>query len=128
MQNWIYQMRSDDPAPAGDGDTGTWFQYYKWGAKDGETFVPKKWPFLAAQEGDRLWFVLDETILGYAPLLRVETPAARTQSQELWYDASKTYELEKVWWFNYVSTAQGQPLPEDHGALEEWLNTAVKRA
>lgn len=87
MKHIEYVMTGVDPAPAGDGDTKTWFEYYKWNS-DGETYVPVKFPFKAAEAGDFLWFVMDGKILGGATILRVETPPLPVQRQEIWFDSS----------------------------------------
>ena len=39
MSHFIYAMNSVDPAPAADGDTKSWFEYYKWDVDD-FAFVP----------------------------------------------------------------------------------------
>lgn len=91
MKHLAYVMVSTSPAPAGDGDTKSWFEYYKWNG--GETFVPVSFPFLSAEEGDLLWFVMDGKVLGGAPILRVETPSLPVQRQELWFNSDDMLEL-----------------------------------
>lgn len=97
MKHICYEIRSTDPAPAGDGDAKSWFEFYKWRA-EGEQFVPVKYDhfkgFIDAEPGDMLWFVIDSTVIGAAPIVRVETPSLPVQKQELWYDADKILETE----------------------------------
>lgn len=87
MKHIGYIMTGVAPAPAGDGDTKSWFEYYKWN-NGGETYVPVRFPFKEAEAGDFLWFVMDGKVLGGASILRVETPPLPTQRQELWFDSS----------------------------------------
>lgn len=73
MDHFIYAMNSKDPAPAAGGDTKSWFLHYKWDVDD-FTFVPVPEDKLIdfSTEGlgkpTTLWFVLDEVILGCAPI------------------------------------------------------------
>jgi hypothetical protein len=93
MRHFLYCLWSSPVgALAGDGDTESWFRYYKWDTT-GEVFVPVRAPFLAAEVGDTLWFSMDGELLGCAPIHRVDTPLRPTQTQELWYDADKIEEM-----------------------------------
>lgn len=109
MKHIPYVMVGSDKAPAGDGNTASWFEYYKWNA-DGETYVPVRHPFIEAEEGDFLWFVLDSKVLGGVPILRAETPSLPVQIQELWFDASQIVEVDLC------------PAPPAH-ACEQWFNS-----
>jgi len=92
VKNFLYAMESDDPAPAGDGDTRSWFMFYKWNV-DGPSFVPRAFPFLDAEIGDFIWFALDGVIVGGAEITQVETPTLRVQTQELWFNPEDGLEL-----------------------------------
>lgn len=83
MRHHLYLMSSIAPAPAGDGDTRSWFFFYKWNV-EGDTYVPQKRPFLEAEQGDVLWFVLDGCVLGGAPITRVELEYSANR-EEIWY-------------------------------------------
>jgi hypothetical protein len=103
MKHICYSVNSTDPAPAGDGDAKSWFEFYKWKA-EGEQFVPVKHDhfkgFINAEPGDFLWFLVDGVLLGTVPIIRVDTPSIPTMKQELWYDADKMMELpEPVHYF-----------------------------
>lgn len=95
MKHVIYRMKGSDPAPAGDGSTESWFRYYKWPAdrESFEAFVPRRVPFLEAETGDLLWFVMDDHVLGCVPLLRVDTPSLPSQVQELWYQTGSVEQM-----------------------------------
>lgn len=70
MNHFIYVMKSTDPAPAAGGDTKSWFEHYKWDV-DGIAFVPVPEGMLVDLESrpvDVLWFVMDNLVLGCAPI------------------------------------------------------------
>lgn len=104
MRHHLYLMKSDAPAPAGDGDTRSWFFFYKWNA-DGEMYVPQRAPFLEVEAGDMVWFVMDDAVLGGAPILRVEE---EMRCQEIWYrgEAVRAFTVP-------------MPIPEDFLAARE---------
>lgn len=119
MRHFVYTMRSEDPAPAGDGDTGSWFRHYKW-AVDDQVFVPKRYPFLDATEVDYLWFSLDGVLLGGVPLDAVDTPSTPTQRQELSYHTKKILEMPPgcaCEWEGEVTKEQG----------DKWLRMAWQK-
>jgi hypothetical protein len=111
-------MRGEDPAPVGDGDTRSWFRYYKWEV-EGENFVPKKYPFLEAEGGDFVWFVMDGKLWGGAPVLRATTPPLQVQRQEIWYNADAIVE------FDPPAICLISSVGPDLGAA--WVNEAKKR-
>ena len=112
MKHICYEIRSTDPAPAGDGDAKSWFEFYKWRA-EGEQFVPVKYDhfkgFIDAEPGDMLWFLVDGTFVGAATIIRVETPSLPTMRQELWYDADKILETG----VEAISIMRGRYIQED---------------
>lgn len=123
MRHFLYPMVSAAPAPAGDGDTASWFRYYKWPG-DEEAYVPRRSPFLRAVPGDYLWFVLDGLVLGGVELERIEIPSLPTMKQELWYDQKKIVELYPT--PSPPSMTSEGDIDESVGA--QWLKTAHKRA
>lgn len=86
--DYLYSMVGTDRAPMADGDTQSWFRFYKW-QTEGEVYVP--WSASLPERplrGDRLWFALDGVLLGGAYILRVtESRGFSTGEliQELWY-------------------------------------------
>lgn len=123
MRNLVYVMHGESPAPAGDGDTESWFHYYKWpddGDGDFDAFVPKSYPFLEAAPGDRLWFVLDGKVVGYAPLTQVETPPHPAQKQELWYYTGEIVKNEQGFESDWASMAETMELADE--VFERWLS------
>jgi hypothetical protein len=87
MRHFLYRMKAADPAPTGVGDTATWFKYYKL-EDGGETYVPAAEESYDALEGDLLWFVMDGTVIGYAPILR-QVDDGMNGRLELWFDSTK---------------------------------------
>ena len=93
MKHICYRMTGTDKAPVGDGDTKSWFEYYKWNA-EGEQYVPVKYPFFEGVEpGDFIWFHMDGFFWGGAPVVRVETPSLPVQTQEVWFDADQMLQV-----------------------------------
>ena len=131
MKHFLYVMHGSDPAPAGDGDTASWFDYYKWNV-DEETYVPKSAPYLAIQDGDFLWFVLDAQVVGGAKVLRVETPSLPTQKQEIWYDPCQAFKLGwyvsqafKLGWYVGWRMRMGHVLTDKTAKI--WMMSARRR-
>ena len=93
MAHFLYKMSSTAPAPAGDGDTKSWFFHYKW-CVEGEVYVPVRRPFLPVEVGDYLWFCLDGVVFGGARILRVEEEQSQGR-QELWYADITSQQLEQ---------------------------------
>ncbi len=91
MEHYLYWMRAKAPAPMTRRDTESWFKYYKWEV-EGETFVPRLLgpdvPPWEIKEGDRLWFSMDDWIIGAVPVLRVELEESQDK-QEIWYDPAR---------------------------------------
>ena len=127
MRHFQYRMKSEAPAPAGDGDTGTWFSFYKWNIED-ENFVPRRQPFLPIEAGDFLWFVMDGVVKGGVPVLRVELPSLPHQQQEIWYDPRQGVDFHGaslVLERSLIITAE-EELPEEIGS--SWMSAARKRS
>lgn len=124
--NFLYVMNGEDPAPAGDGDTRSWFEYYKWNA-EGESFMPRDNPHLPVSPGDFLWFVLDGGLVGGVEVLRVETPSLPYQRQEIWYEAAKLLILQQPVEESDLIHAKANKgkIPEETGA--RWRTNAVKK-
>lgn len=115
MRHHLYLMTSDAPAPAGDGDTRSWFFFYKWNA-DGELYVPQRMPFLDVAAGDMVWFVMDGCVLGGAPVIRVEE---EMRHQEIWYagDAVRAFSVPMPVQEDYLE-AREVPAP----VADPWLD------
>jgi hypothetical protein len=113
-------MQPDSKPPAGDGDTASWFRYYKW-AVEGETFVPVhgRDP-LPVGAGDMVWFAMGSKILGGAPILRVEVEFSR-QLQEIWYNADDILELHPP---QDLVLLASNPSEEE---VAKWLQNAHRR-
>lgn len=103
MHHFLYNMVSNTPAPAGAGDTDSWFRHYKL-ESGGETFVPSKEEY-EALEGDLLWFAMDAVIIGYAPILR-QLEDGFNNKWELWFDSTQ-----------YV------PTPQPFAQVDSWATT-----
>ena len=103
MRHFVYAMKSTDKAPAGGGLTHNWFMHYKWDVDD-ETYVPYVQPEGAAlpTEGDTIWFVEDQFLLGCARITRV-TEDPLNDRHEIYYD---TRDLQDFQGQKTVSTAQ----------------------
>lgn len=89
MQHYIYSMVAAAPAPAGLGDTKSWFDYYKSGAGP-EVFVPFTAEQLPAKVlpnvGDALWFAMDGLIFGVARITDAMDDYV-TGKVEVYYDS-----------------------------------------
>lgn len=118
-RHYLYWMDGSAPAPAGDGDTRSWFLFYKWNV-EGEVFVPHKRPFLDIAAGDYLWFVLDGALLGYVIVLR--TIQELHYMQEIWYAGDETFELDDGIVLDRERNTQSSELPAE--TAEAWLATA----
>lgn len=119
-RHFVYSMNGSVKPPAGDGDTASWFRFYKWDTED-EVYVPRLRPFYDASPGDYLWFVLDGKVLGSVQILRIELEESQGR-QEIWYDASK-----KLVWHDgpfYTATISSELM--DRGPA--WLEAATKSA
>ena len=124
MRHFLYRMRAANPAPAGDGDTGSWFLFYKWNI-DEENYVPQYQPFLDASPGDFLWFVMDGLVRGGAPVLRVENPSLPHQRQEVWYDTKESVDFGGDNLQVSVLHLMHPEIAEEVGAT--WLKVARRR-
>lgn len=116
MKHFLYAMHEGDKAPAGVGDTGSWFRYYKWNT-EGEVFVPRRAPFLPIATGDMLWFSMGWRLLGCAPVLRIEEEYSQGV-QEIWYEAEKIRRIPDHVVLLVTSTADSTIHPEE---AEKWL-------
>jgi hypothetical protein len=104
MQHFLYSMTSTKQAPAGGGDTESWFRFYKLEARE-EVYVPSSRAYDDLKEGDLLWFAMDSVIIGYAPLLRQQRDEIN-DAWELWFDSSK-----------YVAA------PQPFAQVDSWMTT-----
>jgi hypothetical protein len=93
MKHHPYYMASHTRAPAGGGDTKSWFLFYKWNVSE-ENYVPRLSPYMPAEPGDFIWFVMDNEILGCAEILRAEIPPHPEEVQEIWYNADAILEFD----------------------------------
>ncbi len=129
-KHFLHVMNPKAKAPAGDGDTKSWFQFYKWNV-EGEVFFPLPMPGLdGVVPGDYLWFAEEGfggpakgfgwLVFGGVPLLRIEE---ENRVQELWYHGEDVLELEP-------KIMLGGPLvPKwiDAEVANEWLMKATRR-
>lgn len=92
MQHYIFAMRAGEPAPAGHGDTKSWFEYYKVG-NGPHTFVPFPFGSIVEDElpspGDRLWFAMDGFLTGVTAITSTETGCFADSKLEVYYDSDK---------------------------------------
>ena len=92
-QHYPYVLTSASEIPGG-GDPKSWLEYYKLSPGAGETYVPHPHPGVrSASEGDILWFIFDEELLGYVPILHVKEDNINGRF-EIWYAAEKFVRLE----------------------------------
>lgn len=94
MRHFALSLHSDQPAPNGAGDAVSWFRFYKLDADD-HVWVPRGFGLEEASVGDKLWFYLDDILIGYAPILRVE-PDALNGWDELWFDSRAMKRVEET--------------------------------
>lgn len=88
-KHFVYRMQPEKRAPAGCGDTKSWFEYYKLGAA-GETFVPTSDPYEEIGPGDVMWFFFEDRPHGGAFITKViEDPMQ--DLQEIWFDSEKYF-------------------------------------
>jgi hypothetical protein len=115
-KHYPYVLTSDSPVPGG-GDAKSWLEYYKLNPGAGETYVPHTHPGVRdAEEGDLLWFIFDEQLLGYASILRVAEDYVNAKF-EVWYDAEDFTRYEGV--LRIPPGSIITPLPPEIG--EEWF-------
>ena len=92
MQHYIFAMQAGAPAPAGHGDTKSWFEFYKKDAGD-HVFVP--FPAGSIEEdklpgvGDKLWFAMDGFLTGVANITEVFTSCLSRTHVEVYYNSDK---------------------------------------
>lgn len=99
--------------PTGKGDTKSWLEYYKLNPENGEIYVPfDESEVFDAVPDDLVWFVLDNAIVAYVPVLRCQYDEMNGVS-EIWYDASKIVRAKQ----SVLVGVMG--IRTDHG--EEWL-------
>ena len=84
MRHFVFAMNGNDPAPAGGGDTKSWFMYYKWDV-GGEAFIPVPEAIEPPLEGDWLWFAMDGALLGCTVVLRTQEDPSNNCT-EVYYD------------------------------------------
>lgn len=121
-KHFLYVMNPKAKAPAGDGDTKSWFLFYKFRV-EGETFVPKTTPLFAAEPGDYIWFAFESNVVqgvrpkifGGAQIVRVEE-VSRGQ-QEIWYRGDQVIDWDEDVIFEGEPDALEIPAKE----AEEWL-------
>lgn len=121
----LYVMNPKAPAPAGDGDTKSWFLFYKFRV-EGEVFVPKTEPFLKAEPGDYIWFAFVDRavhgalpkVFGGAEIVRVEQESRA--HQEIWYRGDDILEWEE----DIVYDGDPDVLEVPAKEADEWLTRA----
>lgn len=128
-RHFLYVMDPEAKAPAGDGDTESWFRFYKWNV-EGEVFVPRAAPYYYdAQPGDFVWFAfcgraqgggLRPKVFGWAQIVRVEEENRR---QEIWYRGDEVVELAK--YVVYDGAQSDIELPQE--VADEWMTNAERK-
>lgn len=115
-QHFPYVLTGTTPVPGG-GDAKSWLEYYKINPGAGETYIPHADPSLrGAKDGDILWFIFENEVLGYSRILRiVEDPI--NDRVEVWYNAENFVPFKGL--SKVPPTAISVPLPSETG--EEWL-------
>jgi len=117
--DYLMRLYGDELDPLHSGDTKSWFQFYKWQV-EGEVHVDISVDdvlYRDIKEKDRLWFVMDRTLIGYVQVLRVVHDPT-LDKLEIWYSGEKCYKYE------YDLAA---PLTENFGTFvpsevaEEWV-------
>jgi len=92
MQHYIFAMRAGEPAPAGRGDTKSWFEYYKMG-NGPHTFVPFPVDSIGEDEhpsaGDALWFAMDDFLIGVTQVTGIQAGSLLSSALEVYYDSDK---------------------------------------
>lgn len=92
MQHYTYLMRGNDPAPAGGGDTKSWFEYYKVGTGP-DVFVPFTSEQLPPEHrpnpGDYLWFFMDGFLTGVTKVTGVLVDPLNNAVVEVYYDSDR---------------------------------------
>lgn len=138
----LYKMVGKAKAPAGTGDTASWFRHYKWQV-EGDVFVPAAVPFLHARPGDLIWFVLDGILLGHAIIADVREDVFGRR-QEIWYQGHtvrphpKAKKLRGRWgkyapkkqaerWLKECYDALGKKIEETIASLEEQPTSSPKK-
>lgn len=129
-KHFLYLMNAKTKAPAGDGDTESWFYFYKWGRGVGETYLPQPPPFFeGAAPGDFIWpaFVargfegrIVAVPLGAAQIMRVEQ---ERHVQEIWYDADDIYAIDPLHQVHSSLHESGE-VPEE--LAKSWLMRATR--
>lgn len=124
-RHFLYVMDPSAKAPAGTGDTQSWFHFYKWKV-EGEVFVPRARPYYPAQIGDFLWFAFltprltsstgrlesPPIVFGGAAITRVEE---ESHQQEVWYRGDAVFHFAEPIEF------KGTDLEVDAALGEEWM-------
>jgi|HigsolmetaAR201D_1030396.scaffolds.fasta_scaffold18162_3 hypothetical protein len=122
----LYVMNPIAAAPAGDGDTKSWFLFYKFRV-EGEVFVPKTAPLFKAEPGDYIWFAFEAQdpggrrcarVFGGAQIVRVEEESRGRQ--EIWYRGDEVLDWPEDVLFDFDESTLEVPAKE----AEEWLMRA----
>lgn len=123
VRHFLYSMQSRDRAPAGLGDTRSWFLFYKWG-DNGEVFVPQGEPFLPIKEDDFVWFQLDEYVLGGAKVVRIEESMSQGV-QEIWFNSDERVECDPPLPVTRIVLKNSYEVGNE--LAEFWLSEKVKK-
>jgi hypothetical protein len=94
--HYVIPMRSTEKDPTNNKDMATWFYFYKWApGEEDQRFFPVSEAVLPTtpQEGDTLWFIMDERVVGKVPVLYSILDESNCRL-EIWYDCACAVPLD----------------------------------
>jgi hypothetical protein len=96
-RNFVFAVISTSPSPTGKGSKVDWLEYYKLNPELGETYVFLDLEIGAApvEEGDILWFQVDDRIIARVRICRTFLDPYNDQV-ELWYRCSEVQRIDGV--------------------------------
>lgn len=91
--NYVFAIDSTAPSPTGRGTMLDWLTFYKFEA-DGDVFVAGPSTELGG-EGGRLWFQVDDHIVGFVPIKSVMLDPF-SDLLEFWFDARHLVRIKNL--------------------------------